>query len=85
MIDTSRGIRDDAEFNQYTTIEQGELIAPELSLSGKIVQKNTRVSTSEQRIDYYFLLTLVDLKSGLVLWDDEVNIIKLGSNKSVAW
>ena len=85
MIDASREIRDDAEFNQYTTIEQGELIAPELSLSGKIVQKNTRVSTSEQRIDYYFLLTLVDLKSGLVLWDDEVNIIKLGSNKSVAW
>ncbi|RDU57319.1 penicillin-binding protein activator LpoB [Helicobacter sp. MIT 99-5507] len=85
MIDISREARDNAEFNQYTTIEQGELIAPELSLSGRIVQKNARVSSSEQRIDYYFLLTLVDLKSGLVLWDDEVNIIKLGSNKSVAW
>ena len=85
MIDISRGARDNVEFNQYTTIEQGELIAPELSLSGRIVQKNARVSSSEQRIDYYFLLTLVDLKSGLVLWDDEVNIIKLGSNKNVAW
>lgn len=85
MIDVSREARNNNEFNQYTTIEKGELIAPELSLSGKIVQKNTRISSSKQRIDYYFLLTLVDLKSGLVLWDDEVNIIKVGSNKSVAW
>lgn len=85
MIDSSRRARDNSEFNQYTTIEQGELVAPELSLSGKIVQRNTSVSSSKQRIDYYFLLTLVDLKSGLVLWDDEVNIIKLGSNKNVAW
>lgn len=85
MIDTSRSARDNDEFNQYTTIEKGELIAPELSLSGKIVQKNTKVDSSTQRIDYYFLLTLTDLKSGLVLWDDEVDIIKVGSNKNVAW
>lgn len=85
MIDTARDARDSDEFNQYTTIEKGELIAPELSLSGKIIQKNTKVSSSKQRIDYYFLLTLTDLKSGLVFWDDEVNIIKVGSNKSVAW
>lgn len=85
MIDSARGIRNNDEFNQYTTIEKGELIAPELSLSGKIIQKNTRLSSSEQRIDYYFLLTLIDLKSGLVLWDDEVNIIKVSDNKNVAW
>lgn len=85
MIDTARTTRDNAEFNQYTTIEEGELISPELSLSGKIIQKNTRISSSKQRIDYYFLLTLVDIKSGLVLWDDEVNIIKVGSNRNVAW
>ncbi len=85
MIDTARDARNNDEFNQYTTIEKGELIAPELSLSGKIIQKNTRISSSQQRIDYYFLLTLTDIKSGLVLWDDEVNIIKVGSNKNVAW
>ncbi|MDE6886568.1 MAG: penicillin-binding protein activator LpoB [Helicobacteraceae bacterium] len=84
MIDKARGVRDNEEFNQYTTIEKGELIAPELSLSGKIIQKNTKVG-NKQRIDYYFLLTLTDIKSGLVIWDDEVNIIKVGSNKNVAW
>lgn len=85
MIEVARNARDNDEFNQYTTIEKGELIAPELSLSGKIIQKNTKLSSSKQRIDYYFLLTLSDIKSGLVIWDDEVNIIKVGSNKNVAW
>lgn len=85
MIYTARSARENEEFNQYTTTEKGELIAPELSLSGKIIQKNTRLSSSEQRIDYYFLLTLSDIKTGLVLWDDEVSISKVGSNKNVAW
>lgn len=85
MIMSARKARESDEFNQYTTIEKGELIAPELSLSGKIIQKNTKISSGKQRIDYYFLLTLSDIKSGLVLWDDEVNIIKVGSNKNVAW
>lgn len=85
MIMSARKARESDEFNQYTTIEKGELIAPELSLSGKIIQKNTKLSSGKQRIDYYFLLTLSDIKSGLVLWDDEVNIIKVGSNKNVAW
>lgn len=85
MIEAARMARDNDEFNQYTTIEKGELVAPELSLSGRIIQKNTKLSSSKQRIDYYFLLTLSDIKSGLVIWDDEVNIIKVGSNKNVAW
>ncbi|RDU65463.1 penicillin-binding protein activator LpoB [Helicobacter sp. MIT 14-3879] len=85
MINKARNTRDNDEFNQYTTIEKGELISPELSLSGKIIQKNTKLSSSKQRIDYYFLLTLTDIKSGLVLWDDEINIIKVGSNNNVAW
>lgn len=83
-ISQGRSVRNDEEFDQHTTIEKGTLKAPELSLSGKIVQKNTKVG-SKQRTDYYFLLTLTNLKSGLVEWDDEVNIIKLGSNSSVSW
>ncbi|MCX2716657.1 penicillin-binding protein activator LpoB [Helicobacter sp. MIT 21-1697] len=83
-IKMARTARDDDEFDQRTTIEKGTLKAAELSLSGKIVQKNTRVG-SKQRTDYYFLLTLTNLKDGTVIWDDEVNIIKLGSNSSVSW
>lgn len=85
MIDKAREATNNDDYNQYTTIEKGNLIAPELSLSGKIVQKNVKISSSKQRIDYYFLLTLIDIKSGIVLWDDEVNIIKIGSNKRSSW
>lgn len=84
MLQKARDARKDSEFNQYTVQEKGNLVAPDLSLSGRIVQKNVKVGT-KQRIDYYFLLTLTDIKTGTVVWDDEVNIIKLGSNKSVAW
>lgn len=83
-IATGRSVRDNDEFDQHTTIEKGTLKAPEYSLSGKIVQKNTKVG-SKQRTDYYFLLTLTNIKNGLVVWDDEVNIVKLGSNSSVSW
>ena len=83
-ITMGRSVRDNDEFDQHTTIEKGTLKAPEFSLSGKIVQKNTKIG-SKQRTDYYFLLTLTNIKDGLVVWDNEVNIIKLGSNSSVSW
>lgn len=84
MINKVREARNNDEVNQYGVPEKGNLIAPELSLSGKIIQRNTKVK-SKQRVDYFFLLTLTDLKTGLVVWDNEVNIIKLGSNKAVSW
>lgn len=80
-----KATRDNDEYDQYSVIEKGQLKGAQLSLSGKIYQKNVRVKGSKQRTDYFFLLTLLDLATGEVIWDDEVNIIKLGSNKSVSW
>lgn len=84
MIQKSRNARGNEEFNQYTTIKKGNLLAPELSLSGSVIQKNTKVGT-KQRIDYTFLLSLVDLKTGIVEWSDETHIIKVSNNTQVAW
>ncbi len=85
MIDSVRKqTRGNEEFNQYSVIEKGQLQGAGLSLSGKIWQKNVKVN-GKQRTDYFFLLTLVDLATGEVVWDDEANIIKVGSNKSVSW
>lgn len=81
----SRELRDDEEFNQKTTMAKGQMIAPELSLSGKIIQRNAAVSKDEQRVDYYFQLTLTDIRTGLALWEGETVIGKIASNKSVAW
>ena len=81
----SRELRDDEEFNQQTTMPKGQMIAPDLSLSGKIIQRNAAVSDDEQRVDYYFQLTLTDIHTGLALWEGETTIGKIASNKSVAW
>lgn len=81
----SRELRDDEEFNQQTTMPKGQMIAPDLSLSGKIIQRNAAVSDDEQRVDYYFQLTLTDIRTGLALWEGETTIGKIASNKSVAW
>lgn len=85
MVDKVRSAtRGNDEYDQYSTIEKGQLKGAQLSLSGKIWQKNVKVG-GKQRVDYFFLLTLLDLATGEVVWDDEVNIIKLGSNSSVSW
>ncbi|CCB79109.1 hypothetical protein HBZC1_01230 [Helicobacter bizzozeronii CIII-1] len=85
MIGKARQLRNDEEFNQETTQEKGTLRAPDLSLSGKVSQRNARVSSSKQRIDYIFILSITSIKSGLVVWSREFPIVKLGSNKSVSW
>lgn len=83
-----RSLRDDDEFNQKTITKKGTLISANRSLSGKIIQRNTRIKgtfSDSQRVDYYFQLTVTNLDNGLAIWEDEIKINKLGSNRSVAW
>jgi penicillin-binding protein activator len=80
-----RKLRKSDEFNQSTVPKKGQMIAPELSLSGKIIQRNIRVSSGTQQVEYYFQLTLTDINTGLAFWEGESVIGKRGSNKSVSW
>lgn len=79
-----RELRNNEEFDQSGVQQKGTLQAPDLSLSGKIIQRNHKVE-KEQQVEYYFQLTLTDLESGLAVWENETPIIKRGSNDSVAW
>lgn len=81
----ARELRKSDEFNQQTVAKKGQMIAPDMSLSGKIIQRNVRVSKSKQQVEYYFQLTLTDINSGLAYWEGESVIGKRGSNKSVSW
>jgi uncharacterized protein (TIGR02722 family) len=88
MIYEMRDIRDSAqgdEFNKDTIAAKGQLIAPELSISGKIFQRNLRYDKKRQQVEYYFQLKITDLTTGLRFWQKETIIGKRGSNKSVAW
>ena len=78
----SRAVRDlanDSMFNEATVAEQGTAIAPELSLSGKIIERNLKIDRSTQRIEYVFQLSITDIKTGLAFWEGEETIGKIGS------
>ncbi len=83
--DTREGLRGNEEFDQSRVQRKGTLQAPDLSLSGKILQRNLRMSGDKQQIEYYFQLTMTELATGFAVWENELPIIKRASNASAAW
>lgn len=80
----ARELRESDEFDQAGVQGKGQLQAPDLSLSGKILQRNHKVG-KEQQVEYYIQLSLTDLGSGLAIWEGETPIIKRGTDKAVSW
>lgn len=88
MVDEMRELRDSQksdEFQSDTFASKGTLIAPDLSVSGRIIQKNIKYDRKRQQVEYYFQLQLNNLTTGLRPWQKEVLIGKRGSDKSVSW
>lgn len=85
MAMQARQLRDSAEFSQSMVPEKGQMIAPELSLSGRIMQHDSRLGDGSQRVDYDVQLSLTDIRTGLALWEGEKPISKHGTNATVAW
>ncbi|MBO4672572.1 MAG: penicillin-binding protein activator LpoB [Alphaproteobacteria bacterium] len=82
---TVRNVRGNDEYDQSTFAQKGTLIAPNMSLSGKMIQRNLKLksgwfSSVDTRVEYYLQLTLTDLKTGLSVWEDEQPIIKEGDH-----
>ncbi|MBO7042517.1 MAG: hypothetical protein J6W08_01470 [Alphaproteobacteria bacterium] len=80
-----RSQRDDEEYDKKTFADKGTLVAPNMSLSGKMLQRNLKLdsgwfSSVDTRTEYYLQLTLTDLKTGLSVWEDEQPIIKEGDH-----
>jgi penicillin-binding protein activator len=79
-----RELREDVEFKRSTVPNTGEMIAPQYSLSGKILQTNATAGKSTQST-FTFQMSLTDLKTGLAEWEDEVQISKLGGKSAIGW
>lgn len=84
MTYAARELRNNDEFSQSRVARKGTLQAPDLSLSGKILQRNHSMGR-QQQVEYFFQLTLTDINSGLAIWEGETPIIKRGSGKTVSW
>jgi uncharacterized protein (TIGR02722 family) len=88
MIDEMRQIRNSTaseEFAGETLPQKGQLIAPELSIAGKILQRNIRYDRNTEQVEYYFQLQLTKLSDGLRLWQEEKLIGKRGDRRAVSW
>jgi uncharacterized protein (TIGR02722 family) len=88
MVNQIREVRDSSqsdEFKQSTLPGKGQILAPELSISGKIFQRNVRYDKNMQQVEYYFQLRVSELASGTTYWQKETLIGKRGSKKVVPW
>lgn len=83
--DVRNDLRGNDEFDQSRVQRKGTMVAPDLSLSGKILQRNLTIDRRRQQIEYYFQLTLTDLESGLALWENEYPIVKRTSSRRAGW
>jgi uncharacterized protein (TIGR02722 family) len=84
MRDIKEGERQD-EFDPNSMPAKRQLVAPELSIAGKILQRNIRYDKGTQQVEYYFQLQLTDISTGLRFWQNETIIGKRGSRNTVPW
>jgi len=84
MLYEIRKLRNNEEFNYQTLPEKGQLVAPDFLLSGKIIQR-TYYLNDQKKVEYYFILKLIDTKTGLVVWEGKKIIGKLGDKNTFTW
>lgn len=75
-LQATRNLRENEEYNQYTTIEKGNLISPHYYLTGKITQHKKIINDKEIK-EYLFVFTLTDLKIGAMRWINTERLSKI--------
>lgn len=86
--DATRKMRDlkKSEMVKKSTVKKNDkVIAPDFSLSGKILQRNASLDNGDTRIEYYFQLALTNIDTGLTHWEGERVVGKVADGKSVTW
>lgn len=86
--ETTYAVRDkrgNDEYDASTIVSKGTLVAPNLSLTGKMLQRNMKLksgwfSSVDTRVEYYLQMTLSDVKTGLSVWEEEQPIVKEGDH-----
>jgi uncharacterized protein (TIGR02722 family) len=79
-----RKLENDDLFNQKTVQKHETAIAPDMSLSGEIVQQYTE--EGRKRESYFvFHMALTDLKTGLAMWEENIEIVKQDEKPLIGW
>lgn len=87
--DAIEGLREELKgkkaFKQSTIAKDNNVIAPKYNLMGKIAGGSTKRNDGDTQMDYVFQLSLVDLNSGVTVWEGESYIGKKGDGSTVSW
>ena len=85
MINGARTARGNAEFNQATVAQAGQLVAPSHTSYGKIIQREIPMDNGDKQIEYYFQMRLVEIATGLQWWQGQVPIVKRTDGRTPTW
>ncbi|MBL4700763.1 MAG: hypothetical protein JKX85_05840 [Phycisphaeraceae bacterium] len=66
------------------SVQTPELLVVDYSLTFKIIENKGQAGKVRQTT-FTFQMSLVDVKSGLAVWEDETQITKQGKHSSVGW
>lgn len=85
-IRTQRELSNSEMFDQETTATNGTVIAPDLTMVGAIRSRNVRSPDGrKQSQSYAFDFSVVDIDTGLILFETYVTIDKVGANNNFTW
>lgn len=85
-IRQQRELNNSELFDQTTTAAKGTVIAPDLTIVGAIRSRNVRSPDGrKQSQTYAFDFSVVDIDTGLIIFETYVTIDKVGANKNFAW
>lgn len=88
LVARARGLNQSSMMNQASVASaagRGQVLAPDLSLSGNIIQRSNRVDGGAMRVDYVFQLNLTNIRTGIALWQGQEVITRVGSGRTVTW
>jgi uncharacterized protein (TIGR02722 family) len=85
-LSDQRALAESDLFDQSTVADSGTVIAPELSIEGGIFSNVvTSSDNKKQQISYVFTLEVIDIDTGLIIFETLIDIDKAGSNKNFSW
>ncbi len=72
------------EYREFMEDRPTEQRRPYFTLSGRIMEDQVRAGRTRQTT-YIFQLALTEVRTGLALWEDEVQITKQGTRPAIGW
>lgn len=88
LVAEARGLSRSSMMDQGSVARsagRGQVLAPDLSLSGNIIQRTNRVDGGATRVDYVFQLNLTNIRTGIALYQGQEVITRVGSGRTVSW